>query len=75
MDDHNPPSTNSTSESTTEPIDARSEKGLAILQYAFTEGGKVLEFDRDNDELIVTDITDHHNELQRLVDEQALTVD
>ena len=49
----------------TDHVDPNSEQGLEILKHAFSGGKKVLEFHRKEDgEMTVADITDHHNELQ-----------
>ena len=48
-------------------IDAQSEQGLEIIQHAFSEGGKVLEFKRTGDDLTVLDVTDHFYEMEEMV--------
>lgn len=53
-------------------MNANSPKGKAILKQAF-DGGKTLSFKREEDgTLIVTDVTEHLNRLEELVEEHNL---
>lgn len=56
-------------------VPARSKQGLAILEHAFSDGGRVLEFSNSGKERTVLDVTDHHNELQRFYDQEHDTHD
>lgn len=48
-------------------VPARSEKGKEIIQYAFQDDFTVLEFSvLDNGEFMVTDVTDHLRQLERM---------
>lgn len=52
------------SQTTIGEVDAKSEQGLEILKHAFSGGKKVLEFNREDDDMTVADITEHHEILQ-----------
>lgn len=51
-----------------EPID--SEKGKQILAHAMSKDYCVLEFDSKEHTTQIMDITDHHRQLEQMVDDQ-----
>lgn len=52
-----------------EEVDAQSAQGLEILKHAFSDGGKVLEFNNSDGDFTVADITKHHEILQEHYDQ------
>lgn len=46
-------------------LEARDPRGLAVLKHAISDGGKVLEFEQQEDgTILITDITEHVNRLE-----------